>query len=207
MEFLLLGSAELGGQVDDAQERHLLLLELATLADPQTEEQRKKALELALQAARDDPGLVHEQDLRRAYANRYRGALRIAVLHHPVSALPTVTEIARYAGLLNAGAVKDLLLEHEFNLVLHGHTHSAWFGVEHWPGLHEDRKLHIAAAPSLSSREVTENHGYNAIELHRDLDENAHRIYELTVRRVLRQGAHNWQESQAMPAIKVRGAE
>ena len=124
-----------------------------------------------------------------------------------MSALPTVTEIARYAGLLNAGAVKDLLLEHEFNLVLHGHTHSAWFGVEHWPGLHEDRKLHIAAAPSLSSREVTENHGYNAIELHRDLDENAHRIYELTVRRVLRQGAHNWQESQAMPAIKVRGAE
>ncbi len=207
LEFLLLGSAELGGQVDDAQERHILLLELATLADPQTQEERKKALDLALQAARDDPGLVHEQDLRRAFAHPYRGALRIAVLHHPVSALPTVTEIARYAGLLNAGAVKDLLLKHAFNLVLHGHTHSAWFGIEHWPGLHNDRMLHIASAPSLSSREVSENHGYNAIEIHRDFDENTHRTYELTVRRVLRKGAHNWQESQSMPTIKVRGAE
>lgn len=207
LEFLLLGSAELGGQVDDAQERHILLLELATLADPQTEAERKKALDLALQAARDDPGLVHEQDLRRAYAHSYRGALRIAVLHHPVSALPTVTEIARYAGLLNAGAVKDLLLKHEFKLVLHGHTHSAWFGIEHWPGLHNDRMLHIASAPSLSSREVSESHGYNAIEIHRDFDENAHRTYELTVSRVLRKGTHNWQESQSMPTINVRGAE
>ena len=207
LEFLLLGSAELGGQVEDAQERHLLLLELATLADPKTEEDRKKALDLALQAARDDPGLVHEQDLRRAYGHGYRGKLRIAVLHHPVSALPTVTEIARYAGLLNAGAVKDLLLKHEFNLVLHGHTHSAWFGVEHWPGLHNDRQLHIASAPSLSSREVSENHGYNAIEILRDFDENAHRTYELRVRRVLRKGTHNWQDSQSMPTITVRGAD
>lgn len=205
LEFLLLGSAELGGQIDQAQERHLLLLELATLADPKTEEERKRALELALQAARDDPGLVHEQDLRRANAHPFRGKLRIAILHHPVSALPTITEIARYAGLLNAGAVKDLLLRHDFSLVLHGHTHSAWFGIEHWPGLHQDRKLHIASAPSLSSREVSENHGYNDIEINRDFDDHAHRVFDLTVRRILRKGLLNWQVSAEMPPVQIRG--
>lgn len=205
LEFLLLGSAELGGQIDQAQERHLLLLELATLADPKTEAERKRALEVALQAARDDPGLVHEQDLRRANAHRFRGKVRIAVLHHPVSALPTITEIARYAGLLNAGAVKDLLLRHDFSLVLHGHTHSAWFGIEHWPGLHQERKLHIASAPSLSSREISENHGYNAIEVNRDFDDNGHRVFELAVRRILRKGQLNWEESAKMPPVQIRG--
>lgn len=205
LEFLLLGSAELGGQIDQAQERHLLLLELATLADPKTEEERKRALEVALQAARDDPGLVHEQDLRRANAHRFRGKMRIAVLHHPVSALPTINEIARYAGLLNAGAVKDLLLRHDFSLVLHGHTHSAWFGIEHWPGLHQERKLHIASAPSLSSREVSENHGYNAIDINRDFDDNAHRVFELTVRRILRRGQINWEVAAGMPPVQIRG--
>ncbi|MBL9005302.1 MAG: metallophosphoesterase [Myxococcales bacterium] len=205
LEFLLLGSAELGGQIDQAHERHLLLLELAALADPKTEEERKRALKLELQAARDDPGLVHEQDLRRANAHSFRGKVRIAVLHHPVSALPTITEIARYAGLLNAGAVKDLLLRLNFSLVLHGHTHSAWFGIERWPGLHQDRPLHIASAPSLSSREVSENHGYNTIEINRDFDENGHRVFDLSVRRISRKGQLNWEESAKMPPVEIKG--
>ena len=204
LEFLLLGSAELGGQVDEAQERDLLLKELAALLNPTNEEERKKVHALALQAARDDPGLVHEQDLRRALGHRWLGPVRIAVLHHPVSALPTVTEIARYAGLLNAGAVKDCLLARGFCLVLHGHTHSAWFGIEHWPGLHGERKLHIASAPSLSSREVQENHGYNALELTRDYDEAGRALYALTVRRVLRRGAHSWEQAAAMPRIELQ---
>ena len=57
--------------------------------------------------------------------------VRIAVLHHPVSPIPGTTEIA--AWLVNAGQVKDALLEKHFCVVLHGHVHSAWVGQECWP--------------------------------------------------------------------------
>ena len=204
VEFLLLGSAELGGETDEATEKELLLLELAAAGtDAATAEKAKKTHELALKAARIDPGLVHAKDLQRASAHGWNLPIRIAVLHHPVSPLPTSTEIAQYAGLLNAGAVKDLLLSRGFCLVLHGHAHAAWFGVEHWPELHEGRCLHIASAPSLSSREVTENHGYNLIEIYRDYDDQGNPSYSVQVCRKLRKGSYNWQASGTLPAIQL----
>ncbi|HEU4404573.1 MAG TPA: metallophosphoesterase [Polyangiaceae bacterium] len=193
LELLLLGSAEYGGEVDDDQRRDRLLREIADIRDPAAPGERERAEKAALDAARFDPGLVHDKDLERAAAHPWAEPVRIAVLHHPVSPLPPVTEIAPYAGLLNAGAVKDTLLKSGFCLILHGHAHSGWFGIEEWPGLHEGRKLRIAAAPSLSSRETLQHLGFNSIEILRDRDDRGEPHYRVVVRRHLRQGAQNWQ--------------
>lgn len=173
VEFLLLGSAELGGEYD------------------------------AEQSLRDDPGLVHQDALNRVAAHRWAEQVRIAVLHHPVSPLPTVLELARYAGLINAGALKDRLLSCGFHLVLHGHAHSGCFAVEQWPDRHGGRTLRIAAAPSLSSREVQEPHGFNTIEIARDYDDQGKIQHRVTVRRVLRRGVQSWQEDAVLPTFTV----
>lgn len=201
VEFLLLGSAEFGGDVDEDLEKGRLLRELAALREPVRPEEKARAEKVALDAARDDPGLVNRHDLEHANAHPWRAPVRIAVLHHPVSPLPTSTEIARYSGLLNAGAVKDLLLLRRFCLVLHGHAHSGWFSIERWPGRHGERKLHIAAAPSLGSREVQENLGYNEILIHRDRDAHGRPCFSIRVRRYLRSGQHNWELAAEIPAF------
>ncbi len=75
--------------------------------------------------------------------------------------------MARFSGLLNTGAVKSALMTAGVQLVLHGHEHSAFLAVERWPG-YLDRELHIASAPSLGSREVAEQRGYNEIRIVRE---------------------------------------
>ncbi|MCB9566165.1 MAG: hypothetical protein H6710_02935 [Myxococcales bacterium] len=133
-----------------------------------------------------DPGLVHSADLHRLRARRWEleAPIRIAVLHHPVSPLPTITDVAPYAGLINAGAVKDALFDRRFALVLHGHQHAQWLGEERWPGhAAGDHTLRIAAAPSLGSREVAEQHGYNEVLILREGDR-----HEVEVRTYTRSG-------------------
>jgi hypothetical protein len=97
--------------------------------------------------------------------------VRIAVLHHPVSSLPATTDVAPYTGLINAGAVKDALIDVQVALVLHGHMHSQWVCEERWPNHQRgEHVLRIAAAPSLGSREVIERHGYNEVLVQREGD-------------------------------------
>jgi 3',5'-cyclic AMP phosphodiesterase CpdA len=192
LEILLLGSSEFGGQVDEDQERHQLQREMAKLPRDPSKQDKDKAEELALQAARMDPGLVHTRDLDRVNAQDWRHPVSIAVLHHPLSPLPS-TEVGRYAGLLNAGAVKQVLMAKGFCLVLCGHAHSGLFAEEHWPG-RESGVLRIAAAPSLGSREIAENNGFNVVEIFRDRDRQGQRTHKVLVRRFVRQGERNWVE-------------
>ena len=168
VEFLLLGSSEFGGE----QEQDEVWQRLVQLVD----EYRAKAMSGATadeigkrleEYSRIDPGLVHQQDIHRAQGHAWKRPVRIAVLHHPLSALPPA-ELARFSGLVNAGQVKSLLLAKDFCLVLHGHMHAGWFGVEEWPELYPNRRLHIAAAPTLSSRETQHQLGYNRIEIVRE---------------------------------------
>jgi hypothetical protein len=119
--------------------------------------------------------------------------VRIAVLHHPPSPLPS-TEVGRYAGLLNAGVVKQVLMEKGFCLVLCGHVHAGWFAEERWPGRYAS-PIRIAAAPSLGSREIAENNGFNVVEIHRDRDRGGARKHEIVVRRFVREGEHRWSEA------------
>jgi hypothetical protein len=193
--FLLLGSAEFGGEMEEYPERQRLLDYINELrqqaVDAEKAKDLGKAAELLDRVARIDPGLIHHKDLQSAREHSWRLPVRIAVLHHPVSPLPA-TEIAHFAGLINAGQVKDMLFAKRFCLVLHGHMHTGWFACEQWPGQHGDWCLRIAAAASLGSREVAEHHGFNDIEIVREGDQ-----YEIVVRRFIREGA-TWTENAVM---------
>jgi 3',5'-cyclic AMP phosphodiesterase CpdA len=195
VELLLLGSAEFGGEEEKDTDRAALL----DLVDKLREKAAGEADLDAAKALRDrvariDPGLVHHADLRRVSETQWRQPVRIAVLHHPVSPLPS-TEVTRYAGLINAGEVKDTLMHKGFCLVLHGHAHTGWFGSERWPGRHQERAIYIASAPSLGSREVQEHNGFNAIEVLRE-QRAGETHYEIEVRRFGREGT--WVEKAVM---------
>jgi len=182
IEVLLLGSAEIGGE----QEPVVKALEA----------QRAEAKELEAggeKPRRIDPGLVHHSTFPRQ--NDWMMPVLIAVLHHPVSPLPA-TEVAPFAGLINAGELKDRLLASGFCLVLHGHAHTGWFGVEQWPGRHGGRVLRMAAAPSLGSREVNEHNGFNEIAVRRGLRDGK-TVQEIVVRRFVRQGS-KWACTEVM---------
>lgn len=84
--------------------------------------------------------------------------------------MPSSVELAPLGGLLNAGQVKDALLEAGFHFVLHGHAHSAWLVAERWFRKHGGRELHVIAAPTLSSDETVESHGYNELCIHFEVD-------------------------------------
>jgi 3',5'-cyclic AMP phosphodiesterase CpdA len=204
VEVLLLGSAELGGEVEEDPHRAALLLAMSRLPAIPTDAEREKAEELALEAARIDPGLVHARDLHRANHHRWALPVRIAVLHHPVSPLPSV-EVTRYAGLVNAGAVKEVLIKNKFCLVLHGHVHKGWLAREEWLDAGRAGTLYIAAAPSLGSREVEEHQGYNEIEILRESRADGKRTHRVRVRRFGRKGSTWGEEAGAeMGPFEVR---
>jgi 3',5'-cyclic AMP phosphodiesterase CpdA len=188
LEVVLLGSAELGGEeTRDPDEAEILALVDRLRAQPVSAADVAAAEQLGRRTVRVDPGLIHRRELDRIKAEAFRNPVRIAVLHHPLSHLPA-TEVARFGGLLNAGDVKATLLEKGFCLVLHGHVHKGWFGEERWPDRYPDRTLRIAAAPSLSSHEITEHNGYNEIEIRRDR-RGDERTSEIVVRRFGLDGA------------------
>ncbi|XXX80806.1 metallophosphoesterase [Sorangium sp. So ce134] len=196
VEFALLGSSEFGGQREADPVRDELLSLIGRLRkDAMEEPDAERAAVLRDHVSRIDPGLVHDADLQRLRRAEWHAPIRIAVLHHPVSPLPS-TELARFGGLINAGEVKDALAHKEFCLVLHGHSHTGWFGKEQWPERHEDWTIRIAAAPSLSSREVQEHNGYNEIEIARD-GVGGEVSYQIHVRRMVREGA-TWTRRASM---------
>ena len=162
LEVLLLSSCEYGGLRDLGIER------ITALAEGQgdlTLEQAAK--EIKGSYGRQDPGLVHDHDIQAARRHPWSGRVRIAVLHHPLSPVPTVTEIAPSVGLLNAGQLKGALLQQGFCLALHGHVHSPWVGSEQWHGP-SGGKLLICSAPTLGSYETYHGHGFNEISILRE---------------------------------------
>lgn len=190
VEVVLLGSAEHGGEIDEATEAVLRAAQAAAAEDsPLVAEELQKLRKIV----NSDPGLVHACELQRLRAHRWSEPVRIAVLHHPVSPLPTATDVGPYAALLNAAAVKDACFDVQIQLVLHGHAHSQWFFEERWPSHRRpDHPLHIAAAPSLGSREVLEQNGYNEILVHREGDR-----YRVSVQGYVRAG-ETWREGHRM---------
>jgi len=167
LAFVLWGSAEYGGQIDE---------HVVQFVDS-IREQAVRARDGKIQADADalnrrfgktDPGLVHTSDLQRLRQAHLPDPIRIAVFHHPISPIPTSSEVAPFAGLVNAGEVKDVLLEQGFTLVLHGHVHTPWIGTESWPGRHDGRGLTIVSAGTLGSEETYEKHGFNELRIVRE---------------------------------------
>lgn len=168
IEVLLVGSSECGGEHDP--DMKAVLATLRTAVRTSASKQAPKTVELIQRLARVDPALNHNEDLARLRGSKssWTCPVRIAVVHHPVSALP-YTEVSAWSALLNAGEFKSLLLELGFSLVCHGHMHNGWFAEESWPDRHHDRTLRIVAAPSLASVEtVGQAHGFNEILVRRE---------------------------------------
>ncbi len=163
LEFVLLGSSEYGGEGDP------VLTELVEVLRKTAETHGNldlddKAQGVGRRYGRLDPGLVHAADIQRLRTHPWAEPVRIAVLHHPLSAMPAAaTEISAYAGLVNAGRLKGALAECEFCLVLHGHAHTESIGFERWSSQTKGPGMLIASAATLGSRELQERHGFNEI--------------------------------------------
>lgn len=178
--------AEIRGRLASDPVRDLMQL-YQSLPEAAREAQRSTYTKLLSSVARVDPGLVHAEALQAVSKASWpkRVTVKIAVLHHPLSPL-VGPELRRYAGLLNAAAVKKTLLDGRFALALHGHAHTGWFAEEAWLDLPERWTLRIASAPSLGSSEVRERHGYNVIEVWPDIDSAGRgREKQIVVRRVV----------------------
>lgn len=212
ISMLLLGSAEFGGHLDfrgavkgDGEDWFSYLCRLLETVDSdEARERLKKVLEELgvdldrvkgrLEVQRVDPGFVSKQSLDRSRVTKEEAEpLRIALVHHPLSPLPAAPEIARYAGLTNSGQVKDTLFDLGVHLVLHGHQHRGFFAEERWPGRYA-HTVHIAAAPSLGSKERDESNGYNEIRVFREGDA----LTAVEIRTVRFQGSA-WKESGEEP--------
>jgi len=193
LEIALLGSSEFGGQRDPELSKLLDKLRAAAHA-AFTKDDNATYERLRHEVDRIDPSLVHQNDLSRLRNHKWQQPIRIAVLHHPVSPIPSSLQVGRFAGLINAGAVKDACLFAGVQIVLHGHEHSGWIGRESWPGLHGGRVLHVVSAPSLGSKEVGERRGYNEIRIVRE-GENRHIV---EIRQFVQQGP-DWMLSEVAP--------
>ena len=172
LRFILLGSSELGGEVGNDDEFDELMKLAQTLSKSATaalgDDDTKRFNELQEHLNRIDPGLVHHKDISRLGELNGNGFLNILVLHHPVTAMPAAPEIARTAGLINAGAVKNACFNGGIDLVLHGHQHTGWYARERWPERYPNRELHILAAPTLGSTEAMDACGFNEITIYRE---------------------------------------
>jgi 3',5'-cyclic AMP phosphodiesterase CpdA len=53
------------------------------------------------------------------------GRIRIALLHHHLLPVSTSEEVKPFESVVNLGALRNFLLAHEFDVVLHGHKHTS----------------------------------------------------------------------------------
>ncbi|MEM7559352.1 MAG: metallophosphoesterase [Planctomycetota bacterium] len=191
LSVLLLGSSECGQELTGNENNRELVAKLEHLENVLENAQSFDEWNDAIKALDTiDPGLVHHSVLDQLRDENWRQSLvRIAVVHHPISPLPSDLSITPYNGMINAAAVKSVLLRQKVSLVLHGHLHKSWLGYEAWPGVDPKRGLHIASCPSLgSSYSTTSNgNGFQEIELRQEGDRN-----ELTVSQYEFDGATNW---------------
>ncbi|WNI18644.1 metallophosphoesterase [Actinacidiphila sp. ITFR-21] len=120
-----------------------------------------------------DPGVVARGVLDRLSAAT--GFATVAALHHPLSPVPTV-EVAPYSGVVNAGQAKRALSVARTSLVLHGHTHLAFFAAERLLGLSPPWTMRIAGAPALATPQTEERNGYNELFVAREGERSAFAI-------------------------------
>jgi len=174
LRLALLGSAESGGEAARDEDRALLdtcriLFQKAT--------DGSAVRELIQSFEHLDPGIIARGILDRLIPEP--GYITVAVLHHPLSPVPSV-EVAPYSGIVNAGQAKRALVASRTALVLHGHTHLGFLAAERLLGLTSSWTVRIAGAATLASAASDEQNGYNEIFVAREGAE--HRILMRQVR-------------------------
>ncbi|MGW1886859.1 metallophosphoesterase family protein [Streptomyces sp. NPDC001970] len=167
LRIALLGTAESGGEAARDQDRDRLLdarQRFVAAGDDAA------VHELILDFERHDPGVIARAVLDRLAPEP--GYVTVAALHHPLSPVPAV-EVAPYSGVVNAGPAKRALAAATTSLVLHGHTHLAFFAAERLLGMRPSWTTRIAGAPTLGSRESDEQNGYNEVFIAREGGDHA----------------------------------
>jgi len=78
------------------------------------------------------PGYIPIEDLiemEKKMYNLNKNRLKIAVMHHNLSSVPS-DGLESFDAISNAGIIKEFLIKHGFDLVLHGHSHDVHFSYE-----------------------------------------------------------------------------
>lgn len=119
-------------------------------------------------AAFDDPkpidgkhhGLIHQETLNElqtilATIPYEPNQIRICLLHHhPINYSDFQPEYADFSAATNAGNLFNLLSEHRFDLMMHGHKHVPQ--LNHWPAANNGHPMTILGSGSLSAQISTE---------------------------------------------------
>jgi DNA repair exonuclease SbcCD nuclease subunit len=101
------------------------------------------------------------------------GVVRIAVMHHHLLPDPQI-ELAQFESVLDAGRTLQVLMDNQFDLVLHGHKHNARLATYR----HARKSINIYAAPSLF---VEPAPGFAFIDVFGPSDGNKIRVMQIDI--------------------------
>jgi hypothetical protein len=162
LRLALLGSAESGGEAARDADRERLEIVRAAFIEAENEEAVRSAVH---DLERIDPGVLSRAMLDRL--THEAGYVTLALLHHPLSPVPSV-EIAPYTGIVNAGQAKRALVTARTALVLHGHTHLSFLSAERLLSAASGWTIRIAGASTLAAASSDEQNGYNQVFITRE---------------------------------------
>jgi len=124
----LLNSTFLGGKIDDGLKKihETFYKEYSTFKSKGVSEMDYRgAMESLEKRMRLDPGYVSPDDIKKMKKELKRvpkNRLKVAVMHHNLSSIP-IPDIERFDAIINAGQVKEALMDDGFDIVFHGHRH------------------------------------------------------------------------------------
>lgn len=162
LRIALFGSSESGGERTLAAEHGEVEEQLAKLHEAVDQEE---VSELIRGFEQLDPAAISRTVLDRLTVEA--GTMTLAAMHHPLVQVPSV-EVAPYTGLINGGQVRQALARARTALVMHGHTHLAFFAAERLLGDAGNGSgtgwtMRIAGAATLAAATTNEQNGYNQI--------------------------------------------
>lgn len=174
-----------------------------------------QALKELQDEARKDPGYVsheHLDNLNKAVENIPKHRFKIAVMHHNPSSIPS-DDIEAYDTIINAGVVKQVLMEAGFELVLHGHRHFQHSASERYLNtfIESQNRLVIVGGDSIGCKDKSpflEIRIYDSDHAHSyDLPACAYSIDEYendrgTYRKVSQKGIHEVAARQILSDIR-----
>ncbi|MCK5022456.1 MAG: methyltransferase domain-containing protein [Candidatus Pacebacteria bacterium] len=124
----LFNTTSLGGLNDPKLEeiyRSLSEHYIQIFSDDESRKDFHGALASLEKEMRKDPGYMHPNDLKKMRQELEKvpqHRFKVAVMHHNLSSVPS-DDIEKFDAIINAGPIKQSLMDNRFDLVLHGHRH------------------------------------------------------------------------------------
>lgn len=105
-------------------------------------------------AIKQDPGYIQESDLVKMQdnlndkSNSYEHVYKIALMHHNPVSVPS-DDLETFDTIINAGLVKQYLVNAQFDMVCYGHRHIAHGSNERYLSSNDRQGIYYIGAPSL----------------------------------------------------------